>query len=103
MGAARQWLGRYTFREFERHFGSSKFSMYLLLTTDVYGQFSHDAKRCPITFDAGNKVPAAWLFPYFFDVALKVYSKALKKDLGSMEFPPANVAFFFSGLISFEW
>jgi len=27
--------------------------VYLLLATDVYGQFSHDAKRCPVTFDSG--------------------------------------------------
>ena len=28
--------------------------MYLMLTTDVYGQFTHDAKRCPVTFDSGK-------------------------------------------------
>lgn len=28
--------------------------VYLLLATDVYGQFSHDAKRCPVTFDSGT-------------------------------------------------
>ena len=28
--------------------------LYLMLTTDVYGQFTHDAKRCPVTFDSGK-------------------------------------------------
>jgi hypothetical protein len=28
--------------------------LYLMLTTDTYGQLTHDAKRCPITFDGGT-------------------------------------------------